>query len=307
MLYNSVESLIGSTPMVKIFKNEDEILANVYAKLEFFNPAGSVKDRAAKAMIDDFEQRGLLNKDTVIIEPTSGNTGIGLALIGALRGYKVVIVMPDTMSVERIKLMEAYGATVELSDGKYGMKGAIELAEKIHVNTEGSIIAGQFVNSANPAAHYNTTGPEIYEDTNGKVDILVAGVGTGGTLSGTGKFLKEKNPDIKVVAVEPKSSAVLSGGEAGAHAIQGIGAGFVTDITDTQIIDEVIAVANEDAYEYTRLAAQKEGLLVGISAGAALCAAAEIAKREENRGKNVVVILADTGSRYLSGDVFGRK
>lgn len=307
MLYNSVESLIGSTPMVKIFKNEDEILANVYAKLEFFNPAGSVKDRAAKAMIDDFEQRGLLNKDTVIIEPTSGNTGIGLALIGALRGYKVVIVMPDTMSVERIKLMEAYGATVELSDGKYGMKGAIELAEKIHAKTEGSIIAGQFVNSANPAAHYNTTGPEIYEDTNGKVDILVAGVGTGGTLSGIGKFLKEKNPDIKVVAVEPKSSAVLSGGEAGAHAIQGIGAGFVTDITDTQIIDEVIAVANEDAYEYTRLAAQKEGLLVGISSGAALCAAVEVAKRAENKGKNIVVILPDTGSRYLSGDVFGKK
>lgn len=304
MIYKSAESLIGSTPMVEVLKNDKAIKANVYAKLEFLNPAGSVKDRAAKAMIDDFEKKGLLTKETLIIEPTSGNTGIGLAFVGALRGYRVMIVMPDTMSVERIKLMKAYGASVVLSDGKYGMKGAIELAQKIQKENPGSIIAGQFVNEANPKAHYDTTAPEIYADTEGRVDVLVAGVGTGGTLTGTARFLKEKNPDVKIVAVEPQSSAVLSGGQSGAHAIQGIGAGFITDITDTSVIDEIVTVSNEDAYAYTRLAAQKEGLLVGISSGAALCAAAQLAAREENEGKNIVVILPDSGSRYLSGDVF---
>lgn len=302
MIYKSVDELIGATPIMELTNMEDG--AKLFAKIEFFNPAGSVKDRVAKAMIDDFEKRGIIKKGSVIIEPTSGNTGIGLACVGAVRGYKVVIVMPDTMSKERISLMKAYGAEVVLSDGTKGMAGAIELAEEIQKKTEGSIIAGQFVNSANPKAHYYTTGPEIYEDMNGKVDIFVAGVGTGGTLSGTGKFLKEKNADTKIVAVEPCNSAVLSGGTAGAHKLQGIGAGFVTEITDTDIIDEVIRVSDDDAYKYTRLIAQKEGLLVGISSGAALCAAMQIAKREENKGKNIVVILPDSGSRYLSGDVF---
>ena len=302
MIYKSVDELIGRTPIMELTNMENG--AKIYAKIEFFNPAGSVKDRVAKAMIDDFEARGIIKKGSVIIEPTSGNTGIGLALVGAVRGYKVVIVMPDTMSKERISLMKAYGAEVVLSDGTKGMKGAIELAEEIQKKTEGSIIAGQFVNPANPKAHYETTGPEIYEDMDGKVDIFVAGVGTGGTLTGTGRFLKEKNPDVKVVAAEPLNSAVLSGGDAGAHKLQGIGAGFVTEITDTDIIDEVIKVSDDDAYEYTRLVAKKEGLLVGISSGAALCAAMQIAKREENKGKNIVVILPDSGSRYLSGDVF---
>lgn len=302
MIYKSVDELIGRTPIMELTNMEDR--AKIFAKIEFFNPAGSVKDRVAKAMIDDFEARGIIKKGSVIIEPTSGNTGIGLACVGAVRGYKVVIVMPDTMSKERIALMKAYGAEVVLSDGTKGMKGAIELAEEIQKKTEGSIIAGQFVNPANPKAHYETTGPEIYEDMDGKVDIFVAGVGTGGTLTGTGRFLKEKNPDTKIVAVEPLNSAVLSGGDAGAHKLQGIGAGFVTEITDTDIIDEVIKVSDDDAYEYTRLVAKKEGLLVGISSGAALCAAMQVAKREENEGKNIVVILPDSGSRYLSGDVF---
>ncbi len=302
MIYKSVDELIGRTPIMELTNMEDG--AKLFAKIEFFNPAGSVKDRVAKAMIDDFEKRGIIKKGSVIIEPTSGNTGIGLACVGAVRGYKVVIVMPDTMSKERISLMKAYGAEVVLSDGTKGMAGAIELAEEIQKKTEGSIIAGQFVNPANPKAHYDTTGPEIYEDMNGKVDIFVAGVGTGGTLSGTGKFLKEKNADTKIVAVEPCNSAVLSGGTAGAHKLQGIGAGFVTEITDTDIIDEVIRVSDDDAYKYTRLVAQKEGLLVGISSGAALCAAMELAQREENKGKNIVVILPDSGCRYLSGDVF---
>ena len=302
MIYKSVDELIGATPIMELSNMENG--AKIYAKIEFFNPAGSVKDRVAKAMIDDFEKRGIIKKGSAIIEPTSGNTGIGLACVGAVRGYKVVIVMPDTMSKERIALMKAYGAEVVLSDGTKGMKGAIELAEEIQKKTEGSIIAGQFVNPANPKAHYETTGPEIYEDMDGKVDIFVAGVGTGGTLTGTGRFLKEKNANTKVVAVEPQNSAVLSGGDAGAHKLQGIGAGFVTEITDTDIIDEVIKVSDDDAYEYTRLAAKKEGLLVGISSGAALCAAMQIAKREENKGKNIVVILPDSGSRYLSGDVF---
>ena len=302
MIYKSVDELIGRTPIMELTNMEDG--AKLFAKIEFFNPAGSVKDRVAKAMIDDFEKRGIIKKGSVIIEPTSGNTGIGLACVGAVRGYKVVIVMPDTMSKERISLMKAYGAEIVLSDGTKGMAGAIALAEEIQNKTEGSIIAGQFVNPANPKAHYDTTGPEIYEDMNGKVDIFVAGVGTGGTLSGTGKFLKEKNADTKIVAVEPLNSAVLSGGTAGAHKLQGIGAGFVTEITDTDIIDEVLRVSDDDAYKYTRLVAEKEGLLVGISSGAALCAAMELAQREENKGKNIVVILPDSGSRYLSGDVF---
>lgn len=300
MIYKSVEELIGKTPMLEITSMEDK--AKVFAKLEFFNPAGSVKDRVAKAMIEDFEKKKIIKKGSVIIEPTSGNTGIGLALVGAARGYEVVIVMPDTMSKERIALMKAYGAKVVLSDGTKGMKGAIELAEEIKKNTHGAIIAGQFVNPANPKAHYETTGPEIYEALNGKVDVLVSGIGTGGTITGTGRYLKEKNPDIKIVGIEPKNSAVLSGCEAGAHKIQGIGAGFVTEITDTKIIDEVIMVSDDDAYMYTRLAAKNEGLLVGISAGAALCAAKELSSREENKGKNIVVILPDSGTRYLSQD-----
>ncbi len=304
MIYKSAEELIGCTPLMELSEISTDMCAKVYAKLEFFNPAGSVKDRVAKAMIDDFEKRGVINKDSVIIEPTSGNTGIGLALMGAVRGYKVVIVMPDSMSKERIQLMKLYGAQVVLTDGKKGMAGAIEEAEKIQKQTPGSIIAGQFVNSVNPKVHYDTTGPEIYSETNGDVDIFVAGVGTGGTLTGTGRYLKEKKPHLKVIAVEPEGSAVLSGESAGSHKLQGIGAGFVTEITDTSIIDEVIKVKDEDAYEYTRLAALKEGLLVGISSGAVLFAAVQLAKRKENNGKKIAVILPDTGSRYLSGDVF---
>ena len=304
MIYKSCEELIGNTPIMEVSKIDTDMCAKVYAKLEFLNPAGSVKDRVAKAMIDDFEKRGVINKDSVIIEPTSGNTGIGLALMGAVRGYKVVIVMPDSMSKERIQLMKLYGAEVVLTDGKDGMAGAIKEAERIQNKTPRSIIAGQFVNPVNPDAHYRTTGPEIYSQTNGDVDIFVAGVGTGGTLTGTGRYLKEKNPAVKVVAVEPAHSAVLSGDSAGSHKLQGIGAGFVTEITDTSVIDEIIKVKDEDAYEYTRLAALKEGLLVGISSGAALCAAVQLAKRKENEGKKIAVILPDTGSRYLSGDVF---
>lgn len=302
MIYKSVDELIGATPIMELSSFGDK--ARVFAKIEFFNPAGSVKDRVAKAMIEDFEKRNIIKKGSVIIEPTSGNTGIGLACVGAVRGYRVVIVMPDTMSPERIALMKAYGAEVVLSDGKKGMKGAIEKAEEIQKNTEGSIIAGQFVNPANPKAHYDTTGPEIYKDMDGKVDIFVSGVGTGGTLTGTGRFLKERIPNVRVVAVEPENSAVISGESAGAHKIQGIGAGFVTEITDTDIIDEVIKVSDNKSYEYTRFIAGKEGLLVGISSGAALCAAAQLAAREENSGKNIVVILPDSGSRYLSGDLF---
>lgn len=304
MIYKSCEELIGNTPIMELSKIDTDMCAKIYAKLEFFNPAGSVKDRVAKAMIDDFEKRGVINKDSVIIEPTSGNTGIGLALMGAVRGYKVVIVMPGNMSKERIQLMKLYGSEVVLTDGKEGMTGAIKEAERIHNKTPGSIIAGQFVNPINPEAHYRTTGPEIYSQTNGDADIFVAGVGTGGTLTGVGKYLKEKNPAVKVVAVEPADSAVLSGDAAGSHKLQGIGAGFVTEITDTGIIDEILKVRNEDAYEYTRLAALKEGLLVGISSGAALYAAVQLAKRKENEGKKIAVILPDTGSRYLSGDVF---
>lgn len=302
MIYKSVEELIGKTPVMELTKIQKN--ANIFAKLEFFNPAGSVKDRVAKAMIDDFEKRGLIKKGSVIIEPTSGNTGIGLACVAVSRGYRVIIVMPDTMSKERRQLMTAYGAELVLSDGAKGMAGAIEEAERLRSDIEGSIIAGQFVNPANPKAHYDTTGPEIYEDMQGKVDIFVAGVGTGGTLTGVGRYLKEKNPSVKVVAVEPEGSSVLSGKNAGPHKIQGIGAGFVTEITDVKVIDEVMCVSDEDAYSYAALAAKEQGLLVGISSGAALCAAIRLAEREENKGKNIVVLLPDSGSRYLSSGVF---
>ena len=302
MIYKSVCDMVGKTPMAELTSFEDK--ARLFAKLELFNPAGSVKDRVAKAILDDCEKRGIIGPGSVIIEPTSGNTGIGLALIGTIRGYRVIIVMPDTMSKERILLMRAYGAEVVLTDGKKGMSGAIEEAERLKDTIDGAVVAGQFVNEANPMAHYNTTAPEIYEDMDGDVDIFVSCVGTGGTLTGVARYLKEKNKGIKIVAVEPKSSAVLSGGEAGPHKIQGIGAGFVTDITDTSLIDEIICVSDEDAFEYTRLLAKKEGILAGISSGAALCAACELAKKEENHGKKIAMIFPDTGSRYLSSDVF---
>ncbi|MEE1186610.1 MAG: cysteine synthase A [Acutalibacteraceae bacterium] len=305
-IYSSVEQIVGNTPLLQLKKIEKEfsLNANILAKLEYFNPAGSVKDRVAKSMLDEAEKSGQINKDTVIIEPTSGNTGIGLAMVSAARGYKTIIVMPETMSVERRQLMKAYGAQLELTDGSKGMKGAIERANELHTQIENSFIAGQFENSANPKAHYETTGPEIYNDTDGKVDIFVSGVGTGGTITGVGTYLKEKNKDIKVIAVEPSSSPVLSKGQAGAHKIQGIGAGFVPKVLDTKIYDEIITVDNEKAFEFGRLLGVKEGFLVGISSGAALYAAVEIAKREENKGKNIVVLLPDTGDRYLSTSLF---
>ena len=304
MIYNSAEELIGKTPLLKLSRIGGDMCANIYAKLECFNPAGSAKDRVAKAIIDDYEAKGMINKNTLIIEPTSGNTGIGLAMIAAIRGYKAVIVMPDSMSRERCLMMTAYGAELVLTDGSKGMAGAIAEAERIQKENPGSIIAGQFVNPSNIKAHLETTGPEIYEDLNGNVDILVAGVGTGGTLTGAGRYLKSKIPDMRVVAVEPQGSPVLSGGNAGAHGLQGIGAGFVTEITDTQIIDEIICVSEEEAYSAARIMAKKEGLLVGISSGAALFSAMEIAKRAENKDKNIVVILPDTGTRYLSSGLF---
>lgn len=305
-IYTAADQLIGKTPLLELTHIEKEygLKAKILAKLEYFNPAGSVKDRIAKGMIDDAEQKGLLKKGSVIIEPTSGNTGIGLASVAAARGYKIIIVMPETMSVERRQLMKAYGAEPVLSPGDKGMKGAIAKAEELAKEIPNSFIPGQFVNPANPAVHKATTGPEIYEDTDGKVDFFVAGVGTGGTITGAGEYLKEKNPNVKVVAVEPKTSAVLSTGVAGPHKIQGIGAGFVPEVLNTKVYDEIIPVENEAAFETGRLIGRKEGVLVGISSGAATFAAIEIAKRPENEGKTIVVLLPDTGDRYLSTPLF---
>lgn len=305
-IYKSADELIGKTPLLELTKIEKEfaLKAKILAKLEYFNPAGSVKDRIAKAMIDDAEERGLLKEGSTIIEPTSGNTGIGLASVAAARGYKILIVMPETMSVERRQLMKAYGAELVLTEGRLGMKGAIAKAEELSKEIPNSFIPGQFVNPANPAMHRKTTGPEIWEDTDGKVDIFVAGVGTGGTVTGVGQYLKSQNPAIKVIAVEPKGSAVLSTGVAGAHKIQGIGAGFVPQVLDVKVYDEIIAVEDEAAFSADRLMGRKEGVLVGISSGAALHAAIELAKRAENAGKNIVVLLPDTGDRYLSTPLF---
>ena len=305
-IYTSADQLIGKTPLLELTHIEKKygLKAKLLAKLEYFNPAGSVKDRVAKAMIDDAEAKGLLKEGSVIIEPTSGNTGIGLASVAAARGYRIIIVMPDTMSVERRQLMKAYGAELVLSEGAKGMKGAIAKADELAKEIPNSFIPGQFVNPANPKAHFETTGPEIYEDTDGEVDIFVAGVGTGGTVTGVGQYLKGKKPDLKVVAVEPKSSAVLSTGVAGAHKIQGIGAGFVPDVLDTKIYDEIIPVENDDAFAAGREISRSEGVLVGISSGAAVWAAVELARRPENEGKTIVVLLPDTGDRYLSTPLF---
>ncbi len=305
-IYTSADQLIGKTPLLELkgIEKEYALGARLLAKLEYFNPAGSVKDRVAKAMIDDAEARGLLRPGSVIIEPTSGNTGIGLASVAAARGYRVIIVMPETMSVERRQIMKAYGAELVLTEGAKGMKGAIAEADRLAASIPGSFVPGQFVNPANPAAHRATTGPEIYEDTDGEVDIFVAGVGTGGTISGVGEYLKSKKPSVKVVAVEPKTSAVLSTGVAGAHGIQGIGAGFIPDALNTEIYDEVITVGDGDAYAAGRLIGKKEGVLVGISSGAAAWAAIKLAGRPENKGKTVVVLLPDTGDRYLSTPMF---
>ena len=305
-IYTSADQLVGKTPLLELTHIEKELglQAKIYAKLEYFNPAGSIKDRIAKAMIEDAEEKGLLKEGSVIIEPTSGNTGIGLASIAAAKGYRIIIVVPDTMSVERRQLMKAYGAELVLSEGAKDMKGAIAKAEELAATTPGSFIPGQFVNPANPKIHRETTGPEIYEDTDGEVDYLVAGVGTGGTITGTGEYLKSKKPSVKVVAVEPKTSAVLSTGVAGPHKIQGIGAGFVPDVLNTEVYDEIIPVSNEDAFATGKLIGKMEGVLVGISAGAATYAAIEIAKRPENAGKKIVVILPDTGDRYLSTPLF---
>ena len=305
-IYTSADQLIGHTPLMElthIEKNEN-LSAKILAKLEYFNPAGSVKDRIAKAMIDDAEAKGLLKPGSVIIEPTSGNTGIGLASVAAARGYRIIIVMPETMSVERRQLMKAYGAELVLTEGAKGMKGAIAKADELAKEIPNSFVPGQFVNAANPKAHFETTGPEIYEDTDGKVDIFVAGVGTGGTITGVGRYLKSKLPGVKVVAVEPATSAVLSTGVAGAHKIQGIGAGFVPEVLDTKVYDEIIPVSNEDAFATGRLIGRSEGVRVGISSGAAVWAALQLAKRPENAGKNIVVLLPDTGDRYLSTPMF---
>ena len=305
-IYTSVDQLIGKTPLLELTHIEKELglKATILAKLEYFNPAGSVKDRIAKAMIDDAEASGALKPGSVIIEPTSGNTGIGLAAVAAARGYRIIIVMPETMSVERRQLMKAYGAELVLTEGAKGMKGAIAKADELAAEIPNSFIPGQFVNPANPKAHRETTGPEIYEDTDGKVDIFVAGVGTGGTVTGVGEYLKSKKPDVKVVAVEPKDSPVLSEGKAGAHKIQGIGAGFVPDVLNTAVYDEVLPVSNGDAFETGKLLGKSEGVLVGISSGAALYAAIELAKRPENEGKTIVALLPDTGDRYLSTPLF---
>ena len=305
-IYTSADQLIGRTPLLELTHIEKELglKAKILAKLEYFNPAGSVKDRIAKAMIDDAEKKGLLKEGSVIIEPTSGNTGIGLASVAAARGYRIIIVMPDSMSVERRQLMKAYGAELVLTEGAKGMKGAIARAEELAKEIPSSFLPGQFVNPANPKAHFETTGPEIYEDTDGKVDYFVAGVGTGGTITGTGEYLKSKNPAIRVVAVEPKTSAVLSTGVAGPHKIQGIGAGFVPQVLDTKVYDEIIPVDNDDAFTTGRLVGRKEGVLVGISSGAALWATIEIAKRPDSEGKTIVVLMPDTGDRYLSTPLF---
>ena len=305
-IYTSADQLIGHTPLLELthIEKDENLSAKLLAKLEYFNPAGSVKDRIAKAMIDDAEASGKLKPGSVIIEPTSGNTGIGLAAVAAAKGYRIIIVMPETMSVERRQLMKAYGAELVLSEGAKGMKGAIAKADELAKEIPNSFIPGQFVNPANPKAHIATTGPEIWDDTDGKVDIFVAGVGTGGTVTGVGQYLKSKNPGVKVVAVEPASSPVLSKGTAGAHKIQGIGAGFVPDVLDTKVYDEIIPVANEDAFAAGKEAGRSEGVLVGISAGAALWAAIELAKRPENKGKTIVALLPDTGDRYLSTPLF---
>ena len=305
-IYTSADQLIGKTPLLELTHIEKKygLKAKILAKLEYFNPAGSVKDRVAKAMIDDAEAKGLLKEGSVIIEPSSGNTGIGLASVAAARGYRIIIVMPDTMSVERRQLMKAYGAELVLSEGAKGMKGAIAKADELAREIPNSFIPGQFVNPANPKAHFETTGPEIYEDTDGEVDIFVAGVGTGGTITGVGQYLKSKKPEVKVVAVEPRSSAVLSTGVAGAHKIQGIGAGFVPDVLDTKIYDEIIPVENDDAFAAGREIGRSEGVLVGISSGAAVWAAVELARRPENEGKTIVALLPDTGDRYLSTPLF---
>ena len=305
-IYRSAEELIGCTPLVELERIEKKynLKARLIAKLESFNPAGSAKDRVGKNMLDEAEAAGLINKDSVIIEPTSGNTGIGLALVGALRGYRVIIVMPDSMSEERRTLMKAYGAELVLTEGTKGMSGSIAKAEELAKEIPNSFIPGQFVNPANWRAHYKATGPEIWQDTDGKVDIFVAGVGTGGTITGTGKYLKEKNPEIKVVAVEPDTSAVLSTGVAGKHGIQGIGAGFVPEVLDTDIYDEIITISTEDSFAMGKMMGVTEGMLVGISSGAALCAAIRVAQRQENEGKTIVVLLPDTGDHYLSTTMF---
>ena len=305
-IYTSADQLIGKTPLLELthIEKKHDLKAKILAKLEYFNPAGSVKDRIAKAMIDDAEAKGLLKEGSVIIEPTSGNTGIGLASVAAARGYRIIIVMPETMSVERRQLMKAYGAELVLTEGSKGMKGAIAKADELAKEIPNSFVPGQFVNAANPKAHYATTGPEIYADTDGKVDIFVAGVGTGGTITGVGQYLKAQNPAVKVVAVEPKSSAVLSTGVAGAHKIQGIGAGFVPDVLDTKVYDEIIPVENDDAFATGKEIGKSVGVLVGISSGAAVWAAIQLAQRPENAGKNIVVLLPDTGDRYLSTPLF---
>ena len=305
-IYDSADQLIGKTPLLRLhhIEQDEGLFAKILAKLEYFNPTGSVKDRIAKSMLDDAEARGALQSGGTVIEPTSGNTGIGLAAVAAARGYRMILVMPDTMSVERRRLMRAYGAQIVLSDGKLGMKGAIAKAEELARETPGSFLAGQFVNPANPVAHRASTGPEIFEDTDGKVDIFVAGVGTGGTITGTGEYLKSQNPNVRVVAAEPAASAVLSGHAPGPHKIQGIGAGFVPDVLDREVIDEIIPVSDDDAINTARAISRREGVLVGISSGAALHAAIEVARREENRGKTIVVLLPDSGDRYFSTALF---
>ena len=305
-IYTSADQLIGKTPLLELshIEQDEKLEARLLGKLEYFNPSGSVKDRIAKAMIDDAEKKGELKPGSVIIEPTSGNTGIGLAAVAAARGYRIIIVMPETMSIERRKLMRGYGAELVLTEGAKGMKGAIARANELHEATPNSFIPGQFVNPANPAAHRATTGPEIWDDTDGKVDVFVAGIGTGGTITGVGEFLREKNPNVKIVAVEPEGSPVLSKGVSGSHKIQGIGPGFVPDVLDTKIYDEIITVTNEDAFATGKLVGHREGVLVGISSGAAVWAALQLAKRPENKGKNIVVLLPDTGDRYLSTPLF---